>query len=169
MQPNTKVEQPAMLAQLAFAPGGSPGRFSVTLLDDVRPANGHEDIPSAALLLQLKPLFPDLCVDAVAGDAGFGFEIYLAVYADLHARRVIDRRAHQTDKDKDQWATRGYDDYGRPVCQYGYVFGPLMALTKNATVIGGAAIKLVYRVNLPASSSPKFLAPPSECPALGGL
>ena len=68
-------------------------RFSVTLLDDVRPANGHEDIPSAALLLQLKTYYPDLHVDAVAGDAGFGFDAYLhAVYATLHARRVIDRR-----------------------------------------------------------------------------
>lgn len=96
-------------------------RFSVTLLDDVRPANGHEDVPSAALLLQLGSHYPDLHVEAVAGDAGFGFETYLhTVFAALGARRVIDRRCHQTDKDKDQWATRGYDDYGRPVCQYGY-------------------------------------------------
>jgi hypothetical protein len=96
-------------------------RFSVTLLDDVRPANGHEDVPSAALLLQLKDLYPDLHVDAVAGDAGFGFDAFLhTVYAHLHARRVIDRRCHQTDKNKDQWATRGYDDYGRPVCPFGY-------------------------------------------------
>ena len=96
-------------------------RFSVTLLDDVRPANGHEDVPSAALLLQLKTLYPDLQVDAVAGDAGFGFEAFLhTVYAAVHARRVVDRRCHQTDRDKHQWATRGYDDHGRPVCQYGY-------------------------------------------------
>ncbi|NTW35754.1 MAG: hypothetical protein HGB17_06425 [Syntrophobacteraceae bacterium] len=96
-------------------------RFSVTLLDDVRSANGHEDIPSAALLLQLKPLYPDLHVDAVAGDAGFGFEAFLhTIYAHLHARRAVDRRCHQTDRDKDLWATRGYDDHGRPVCAFGY-------------------------------------------------
>jgi hypothetical protein len=28
-------------------------RFSLTLLDDLRPANPHEDLPAAALLLQL--------------------------------------------------------------------------------------------------------------------
>jgi hypothetical protein len=96
-------------------------RFSITLLDDVRPANEHEDVPSAALLLQLKSHYPDLRVDAVAGDAGLGFDAFLhTVYADLHARRIVDRRRHVTDQNKDQWATRGYDDYGRPVCPYGY-------------------------------------------------
>jgi hypothetical protein len=95
-------------------------RFSVTLLDDVRPANGHEDVPSAALLLQTQTFYPDLGVDAVAGDAGFGFEAYLHTVYALPARRVIDRRTHPTDRDKEQWATRGYDDLGRPVCQFGY-------------------------------------------------
>jgi hypothetical protein len=96
-------------------------RFGVTLFDDMRPANEHEDVPSAALLLQLKSHYPDLHLDAVAGDAGLGFDAFLhTVYADVHARRIVDRRRHATDQDQDQWATRGYDDYGRPVCQYGY-------------------------------------------------
>lgn len=96
-------------------------RFSVTLLDDLRPANEHEDLPSAALLLQLKSHYPDLQVDAVAGDAGLGFETFLrTIYNDLHARRVVDRRQHATDRDKSQWPTRGYDDCGRPICNYGY-------------------------------------------------
>jgi len=96
-------------------------RFSVTLLDDVRPANGHEDLPSAALLLQLKEHYPDLQVEAVAGDAGLGFESFLhTIYAHLHARRVVDQRQHATDQDKQQWPTRGYDDHGRLICNYGY-------------------------------------------------
>jgi hypothetical protein len=96
-------------------------RFSVTLLDDVRPANEHEEVPSTALLLQLKSHYPDLQVEAVAGDAGLGFEVFLhSVYAHLKARRVVDCRHHQTDQDKNQWPTRGYDDRGRPVCPYGY-------------------------------------------------
>lgn len=98
-------------------------RFSLTLLDDVQPANRHEDIPSTALLRQLASSYPDLCVDAVAGDAGLGFEVVLqTVYHHLHARRVIDRRRHETDDDQTQWPIRGYDDHGRPVCAFGYAF-----------------------------------------------
>jgi len=56
-------------------------RFSLTLLNDVQPANLHEDLPSIALLLQLAPDYTDLCVDAMARDAGLGFEGVLhAVY-----------------------------------------------------------------------------------------
>lgn len=96
-------------------------RFSITLLDDVRPANGHEDLPSAALLLQLKDYYPDLQVDDVAGDAGLGYECFLhTTYAHLHARRVIDHRQHDTDRNQQLWPTRGYDDHGRPICNYGY-------------------------------------------------
>ena len=96
-------------------------RFSITLLSDVRPANGHEDLPSAALLMQLKNYYPDLQVDAVAGDAGLGFESFLhTIYSQLRARRVVDRRQHVCDRDKSQWPTRGYDDRGRPICNYGY-------------------------------------------------
>jgi hypothetical protein len=96
-------------------------RFSITLLSDVHPANGHEDLPSAALLVQLANYYPDLQVDAVAGDAGLGFESFLhTIFAHLHARRVVDQRQHATDRDERQWPTRGYDDHGRPICNYGY-------------------------------------------------
>jgi hypothetical protein len=65
------------------------------------PANDREEIPATALLLQLPIFYPDLEIDAVAGDAGFGYDIFLhAVYTHLHARRVVDLRAHQTDQDK---------------------------------------------------------------------
>jgi hypothetical protein len=98
-------------------------RFSLTLLSDYMPANQREDNPSAALLLQLKSSYPTLHVDAVAGDAAFGYDLPLhVIYADLQARRVIDLRAHETDKDKQQWCARGYDDRGRPICPYGYVY-----------------------------------------------
>jgi hypothetical protein len=96
-------------------------RFSLTLLSDVRPANEHEDVPSAALLMQLKDYYPDLQVDAVAGDAGLGFESFLhTIYSHLHARRVVDQRQHAADRDVSQWPNRGYDDHGRPICIYGY-------------------------------------------------
>jgi hypothetical protein len=98
-------------------------RFSVILLDDFMPANAREENPAAALLLQLPTFYPTLQVDAVAGDAGLGYEVVLKpVYHSLHARRVIDLRAHETDKNKALWPTRGYDDEGRPVCPYAYAF-----------------------------------------------
>ena len=91
-------------------------RFSLVLLDDFMPASDREENPATALLLQLPTLYPDLEIDAVAGDAGVGCDIVLhTLYANLHARRVIDLRPHQTDQDKTQWPLRGYDDKGRPL------------------------------------------------------
>lgn len=96
-------------------------RFSLTLLDDLRPANQREEVPGTALLLQLAEHYPDLEVDVVAGDAGYGFDVFLhAVYDHLRARRVVNLRCHQCDEDEEQWPLRGYDDRGRPICPYGY-------------------------------------------------
>lgn len=98
-------------------------RFSIVLLDDFMPANAREENPAAALLSQLPLFYPSLAVAAVAGDAGFGYEVFLdTVYNGLHARRVVDLRSHTTDDDKSRWLVRGYDDEGRPVCPYGYTF-----------------------------------------------
>lgn len=97
-------------------------RFSLILLDDVRPANEREEIPVAALLLQLARFYPDLHLDTVAGDAGFGFDLILSTVYQLGAKRVIDLRQHATDADKTNWLLRGYDDRGRPLCPFGYAF-----------------------------------------------
>jgi hypothetical protein len=97
-------------------------RFHVTLLQDFQTANGREEIPAAALLLQLECFYPDLHLDAVVGDAGFGFDVFLRTIYQLEARRVVDLRAHETDKDKCQWSVRGYDNRGRPICPFGYAF-----------------------------------------------
>jgi hypothetical protein len=98
-------------------------RFSIVLLDDFLPANQREENPVAALLLQLATLYPDLSVDAAAGDAGFGYDLILSiVYNSLRARRVIDLRAHSTDANEALWPVRGYDDKGRPICPFGYAF-----------------------------------------------
>jgi hypothetical protein len=100
-----------------------PGhRFHVTLLQHFQVANDREEIPAAALLLQLKHFYPDLHLDAVAGDAGFGFDVFLHTIYKLGARRIVDLRAHETDKDKSQWPVRGYDNRGRPLCVFGYAF-----------------------------------------------
>jgi hypothetical protein len=98
-------------------------RFSLILLDDVRPANASELYPTAALLRYLHTAYPSLTVDAVAGDANFGRDPILSiVYYDLHARRVIDLRADPSDQNKALWPIRGYDDKGRPVCPFAYRF-----------------------------------------------
>jgi hypothetical protein len=96
-------------------------RFSVILATDFRPANEPEPPPVAALLKQLPTLYPSLNVEVVAGDAAFGTDQILSiVYHDLHARRVIDLRGHQTDQDPHNWLLRGYDHKGRPLCPFGY-------------------------------------------------
>jgi len=141
-------------------------RFSLTLLDDVQPANRREEVPASALLLQLATHYPDLKVDAVAGDAGYGFEVFLhAVFQHLHARRVINLRSHQSDQDQENWVLRGYDDRGRPICHYGY---SLIAngfdrtrqrskwLCQQACVKGGD----------PKVQIPEVIYPPPVCPYL---
>lgn len=96
-------------------------RFSVVLLGDFLAASAREENPAAALLLQLETFYPDLQVDAVAGDAGFGYQVFLhTVYDHLHARRVVDLRASKSDRDKAEWLSRRYDDKGRPICPFGY-------------------------------------------------
>jgi hypothetical protein len=97
-------------------------RFHLVALEDFLAANGREEVPGSALLQQLSLFYPDLHPYAVVGDAGFGFDVFLHTIYGLGARRVVDLRAHDTDKDKSQWPVRGYDDRGRPVCPFGYAF-----------------------------------------------
>ena len=97
-------------------------RFSFVLLDDLLSANAREENPAAALLLQLNTFYPNLGLDVVAGDAGFGYYSFLHAIYQCGAKRVVDLRAHPTDQDHAQWTTRGYDDKGRPMCAYGYSF-----------------------------------------------
>ena len=100
-------------------------RFSLVLLDHFQPANLREEVPATALIQQLRYSYPDLALWGVAGDAAFGFDLTLAAIYDLGAKRLVDLRAHETDQDKTLWPLRGYDDRGRPICQFGY------ALTAN--------------------------------------
>ena len=96
-------------------------RFSVVLADDCQPANAPEPPPVAAYYKQLSAWYPSLHVDVVSGDAAFGVDSILRiVYRDLGAKRVIDLRAHKTDKEPLNWLDRGYDDKGFPLCPFGY-------------------------------------------------
>jgi hypothetical protein len=100
----------------------SARRFSVVLLDDFLSANAREENPATALLLQLQRFYPDLGLDVVAADAGLGYYAFLHAIYQLGAKRVVDLRADQSDKDQAEWTVRGYDDKGRPVCPFGYPF-----------------------------------------------
>lgn len=139
-------------------------RFSITLLDDLMAANQREEIPASALLLQLSAFYPDLLVDAVTGDAGFGFEVFLhTAYHHLEARRVVDLRSHQTDRDPLQWPTRGYDDRGRPICSFGYPFvanGFDYDQRRHKWVCRQACLKQIE----PCVEIPHVTYPPANCP-----
>ena len=139
-------------------------RFSITLLDDVRPANQQEAIPATALLLQLAEHYPSLQVNAVAGDAGFGFDVFLhTVYDHLKARRVVNLRRHETDKNEENWALRGYDQYGRLICPYGY------GLTYNGFDHARQRNKWLCQKTCLSGSDPQVclpevIYPPPDCP-----
>jgi hypothetical protein len=141
-------------------------RFSITLLDDVRAANQREEVPATALVLQLAAHYPDLEIDAVAGDAGYGYEVFLhAVYDHLHARRVINLRHHQTDENQDNWVVRGYDDRGRPICPYGYSLianGYDRTRQRSKWVCQQACLKGCD----PKAQIPEVTYPPPDCPYL---
>jgi hypothetical protein len=140
----------------------SARRFSLILLDDFFPANERQENPATALLRQLHSFYPDLQVDAVAGDAAFGYEIFLHTVYDLHARRVVDLRTSKTDQEKTLWPIRGYDDKGRPICSFGY------ALTANGHDSDRQRHKWfcaqACRNDVaPAVSLPGVTYPPKEC------
>jgi hypothetical protein len=138
-------------------------RFHLTLLQDFQPANGREEVPATALLLQLKTFYPDLHLDAVVGDAGFGYDVFLRTIYQLEARRVVDLRAHETDKDKGQWPLRGYDDRGRPICPFGYAFtanGFDAPRQRYKWFCGKACLRPLE----PVVRLEGILYPPPECP-----
>jgi hypothetical protein len=98
-------------------------RFHIILADHFSAASARQEVPFAAQLLQLASHYPALQVQDVAGDAAFGYSCVLRVVHEvLNARRVIDLRAHPSDRDKTLWPHRGYDDKGRPICPFGYPF-----------------------------------------------
>ena len=139
-------------------------RFSVTLLDAVLPANQREEVPAAALLLLLERYYPDLLVDAVAGDAGLGYQVFLhTTYAQLHARRIVAQRRHQTDEQKNVWLLRGYDDRGRPLCQFGYPFSA-NGFDRQRQRLKWICAQACLKGIAPRVCLPNVTYPPPECP-----
>lgn len=103
------------LDRTAFTLGASP----------LAGANEREEERAAALLQWVVSTYDYLHVEFAVGDAGFGYEPFLAKAAELHVRRVVDLRADpRTDNDKGEWVVRGYDNVGWPVCEFGYRLHP---------------------------------------------
>jgi hypothetical protein len=98
-----------------------------------------------------------------AGDAGLGYEAYLHTAYQLSLKRVVDLRAHETDKNKDTWVTRGYDDRGRPVCPYGYAFtaNGFDAQRKRHKWI---CAQVCLTAEKPCVTLANVTYPPQECP-----
>ena len=140
-------------------------RFSAILLDDFLAASARPELPAAALLLQLERFCPDLHLDAVAGDSGFGYDVFLRTVYALRARRIIAQRRHPTDQNKALWPLRQYDDHGRPLCPYGY------ALTSNGFDRQRQRHKwfcgrVCQRPKDPTVRLADTLYPPPQCPHL---
>jgi len=144
----------------------SSRRFHLILSDHFSPASARQEVPLAAQLLQLPTLYPTLHVKDVAGDAAFGYACVLRiVHHHLKARRVIDLRAHPTDRDKTLWPLRGYDDKGRPICPFGY------PLTSNGFDFDKHRHKWFCRRVCQKGGKPvvdieDLPHPPSDCPHL---
>jgi hypothetical protein len=141
-------------------------RCSIVLLDHFQSAEACEEWPATAELLALATFYPTLHVETVAGDAGFGYDLPLhTIYATLHARRVVDLRAHETDKNKALWPIRGYDDHGRPLCAFGY---PLSAngfdaqRQRHKWLCAHACLHAIQ----PTVRLAETVYPPPECPFL---
>jgi hypothetical protein len=146
-------------------------RFHLPLLADFLAASEREEVPGTALLLQLPLFCPDpspgsgqaLGLDAVAGNAGFGYEVFLHTVYTLGAKRMVDLRAHTTDRNKAEWPVRGYDDRGRPVCPFGYAFtaNGFDASRQRYKWFCGQACRHGVEPLVPL---PGILYPPNECP-----
>jgi hypothetical protein len=89
-------------------------RFHVRLLSDFMTATAREEVPATAMLLQLQRFYPDLHVDAFAGDAAYGYDVLLHTLYQMKVKRLVDLRAQAGDADKADWPVRSYDEQGPP-------------------------------------------------------
>jgi hypothetical protein len=97
-------------------------RFAIawTVRSELYPANTDERTVFAEQVAGLRERFADLAIGEWLDDSGVGFEECLDAIWDLGALRMVDIRAHETDRDPAACRARGYDGQGRPLCPHGY-------------------------------------------------
>jgi hypothetical protein len=69
----------------------------------------------------LRARFPWLKIEEVIADAGICEQQCLDHIWDAGALRLVDIRAHKSDRDPAICLNRGYDERGHPLCPFGYV------------------------------------------------
>jgi len=72
----------------------------------------------------LQDRFPWLKIEEVLADAGICEQTCLDAIWDAGALRMVDIRAHQSDRDPHTRLERGYDEKGHRLCPFGYVLRP---------------------------------------------
>jgi len=83
-------------------------------------ANTDERTSFVRRLVGLQAKYPDLAIGEWLDDSGVGYGECLEAIWQLGALRMVDIRAHATDKDPEACLKRGYDGQGRPLCPHGY-------------------------------------------------
>ena len=96
----------------------------------------------AALLLQLPRFYPDLLLDAVAGDAGCGYEVFLRTVYTLGAKRVVEIGTSTGESATRPTMPVDYDVYAEGEARLGWLNA---TLTATAAELPRAALDEVKR------------------------
>ncbi|MDA8187821.1 MAG: hypothetical protein M0T85_06740 [Dehalococcoidales bacterium] len=99
-------------------------RDSLVLAHVLLGANASEDQAATELMEEGVARFNWVSWQFAVADAGEGREPFLSAAYQLGLRRVVGLRRAPGDTDAQQWAIRGYDDRGIPVCPFGYRLHP---------------------------------------------
>jgi len=99
-------------------------RTSWVLADALLTATAPEDKTATKIMEQVVERYAWVHWEFVVADAGEGRGPFLSTAYRRGLRRVIGLRADRSDANHQQWAIRGYDDKGIPVCPFGYRLHP---------------------------------------------
>lgn len=99
-------------------------RDSFVLAHDLLGANAPEDKAATELMKKVVSHYDWVHWEFAVADAGEGREPFLSTAYRLGLRRIIGLRRDKSDANVVEWAIRGYDDKGIPVCPFGYRLHP---------------------------------------------